>query len=386
MTKYPIIHFLRSAMVAHWLIAFLAVACVIGGCLPSASSFQTSLPFIVLLATLLLHLSLVLFHRLRRHDIKRDWTFLATHLGIWLALLSGMAGAGCDKTLRAIISQKGMTTEAIDADGYVNRLPYSLQLQDFHIETNATDGSPMQYSATVLVDGKPAVIAVNSPYSVSIAEDIYLMDYSDEANGTVCLMTIERQPLKYAMLAGICLLLVGSVFYGIRKLKRRSFIIVAAGFIFIYLLQPGIHDPGLAPVLRSAWFTPHVAAYMFSYCIFGCAFLLAVAGLLRRNGDYLRSTDLLVGIGMAFLTFGMLSGCIWAKQAWGSYWTWDPKETWAAATWCAYLMYIHRRLSTTGSHVISYIWLIFGFLIIQMCWYGINFLPSAVGSLHRYSV
>ena len=91
---------------------------------------------------------------------------------------------------------------------------------------------------------------------------------------------------------------------------------------------------------------------------------------------------------MAFLTFGMISGSIWAKQAWGSYWTWDPKETWAAATWCAYLVYIHRRNcrgKTSSRHdVLSYLVLIVGFLLLQMCWWGVNLLPSASSSLHSY--
>ena len=169
-------------------------------------------------------------------------------------------------------------------------------------------------------------------------------------------------------------------------------LIVATVFICINILNPDIHDQSLMPALQSAWFVPHVTVYMFSYSVFGCAFLLSIIGLWRRSGVYLPTTDQLVRIGMSFLTFGMISGCIWAKQAWGSYWTWDPKETWAAATWCAYLVYIHRRLykakssntAPASNAAPSYIWLIIGFLLLQMCWYGVNFLPSAAASLHSY--
>ena len=171
-------------------------------------------------------------------------------------------------------------------------------------------------------------------------------------------------------------------------------LIVATVFIGINILKPDIHDQSLMPALQSAWFVPHGTVYIFSYSVFGCAFLLAVYGLWRHTDHYLSSADQLVRIGMAFLTFGMLSGCIWAKQAWGSYWTWDPKETWAAATWCAYLVYIHRRMGRAAATdsptpyrqtCISYIWLIAGFLLLQMCWYGVNLLPSASNSLHSYS-
>lgn len=168
-------------------------------------------------------------------------------------------------------------------------------------------------------------------------------------------------------------------------------LIVAAVFIIINLAHPDIHDQSLMPALQSAWFVPHVTAYIFSYSLFGCCFLMAVIGLWRHTDAYLPSADRLIGIGLFFLTFGMLSGCIWAKQAWGDYWTWDPKETWAAATWCACLLYVHLRLKAGRSEsegpksVAAYTALIVIFLLLQMCWYGVNFLPSATQSMHSYT-
>ena len=89
---------------------------------------------------------------------------------------------------------------------------------------------------------------------------------------------------------------------------------------------------------------------------------------------------------MAFLSLGMLSGSLWAKQAWGTYWNWDPKETWAAVTWCIYMIYIHLRLidRKAGRKVLTTL-LIAGFIGLQMCWWGVNYLPSAQGSQHVYS-
>ena len=184
-------------------------------------------------------------------------------------------------------------------------------------------------------------------------------------------------------------LLAFSVFWLI-KIKLdvvASFILAVATILLGFSFSLSDAAAPLMPALQSLWFVPHVTVYMFSYSLFGCAFLLAVAGLWRHSADYLPSTDRLVAIGMAFLTFGMLSGCFWAKQAWGSYWSWDPKETWAAATWCAYLVYTHRRLCChrTNQSAISYVWLIVGFALLQMCWYGVNYLPSAQGSMHSYN-
>ena len=100
---------------------------------------------------------------------------------------------------------------------------------------------------------------------------------------------------------------------------------------------------------------------------------------------YLDSADSLVYLGVAFLSLGMLSGSLWAKQAWGTYWNWDPKETWAAVTWCTYLIYIHMRLRGRWSRKVLCSVLIVGFICLQMCWWGINYLPSARESVHTYS-
>jgi ABC-type transport system involved in cytochrome c biogenesis permease subunit len=160
--------------------------------------------------------------------------------------------------------------------------------------------------------------------------------------------------------------------------------VLATVFILINILRPEIHDQTMMPALQSPWFIPHVTVYMFSYSLLGCALILAVIGLIRPGDGILDAADTLVYIGRAFLTFGMLSGAIWAKSAWGHFWSWDPKETWALVTWLCYLLYIHLRLYRKGSDRVLCFLLIFAFACLQMCWWGINFLPSAQGSIHVY--
>lgn len=160
--------------------------------------------------------------------------------------------------------------------------------------------------------------------------------------------------------------------------------VVSLVFVLINLLKPEIHDQSLMPALQSFWFVPHVTVYIFSYSVFACAFLIALAGGIKRTDAYMATTDRLVYIGMAFLTLGMLSGALWAKSAWGDFWNWDPKETWAAITWCVYLLYIHLRLYGRGTRAGLILILTAGFLCMQMCWYGVNLLPSAQGSMHVY--
>lgn len=173
--------------------------------------------------------------------------------------------------------------------------------------------------------------------------------------------------------------------------------LMATVFICINLFKPEIHSKALMPALQSPWFAPHVIVYMIAYALLGAAALMAVVQLFsdgRGNSSRpskkiksgLDATDDLVYAGLAFMTVGMLFGSLWAKEAWGHYWSWDPKETWAAITWFAYLVYIHYRRLPDHSHRLALWMLIAAFLLLQMCWWGINFLPSAQGSsVHTYA-
>lgn len=166
--------------------------------------------------------------------------------------------------------------------------------------------------------------------------------------------------------------------------------ILSAVFIVVNIMKPDIHNKVLMPALQSPWFAPHVIIYMFSYAILGAVTLVALYYLVREKKISDRErimdmTDNLVYVGTAFITMGMLMGAIWAKAAWGHYWSWDPKETWAAATWVGYLLYIHYRLRKRSTNKNAMILLVFAFLLLQMTWYGVNYLPSARSSVHTYS-
>nr|YP_010461371.1 cytochrome c heme attachment protein [Allium wallichii]UUF92306.1 cytochrome c heme attachment protein [Allium wallichii] len=187
----------------------------------------------------------------------------------------------------------------------------------------------------------------------------------------------------------------------------------------------------LVPALQSQWLMMHVSMMLLSYAALLCGSLLSVAFLVitfRKNIDiFFRSKNLLIksfffgkieylnekgsafnntsflsfpnyykyqlirrldywsyrviSLGFAFLTIGILSGAVWANEAWGSYWNWDPKETWAFITWTIFAIYSHTRtnqsLHGTNSALVASI----GFLIIWICYFGINLL--GIG-LHSY--
>ena len=202
-------------------------------------------------------------------------------------------------------------------------------------------------------------------------------------SGTPPLRTMGDTRMWYSFFAGIA-----GLFTYVRwryKWILSFSTVLSTVFILLVALNPEKAGSTLVPALQSPWFIPHVTVYMFSYSLLGCAFLIGLVGLFRKSSaTLLPSADTLVYIGTAFLTFGMLSGSIWAKEAWGHFWNWDPKETWALVTWLMYLLYIHLRIYRRGSDRLLSILLIFAFACLQMCWWGINFLPSAQDSVHVY--
>ncbi|EOS13011.1 MULTISPECIES: cytochrome c biogenesis protein CcsA [Parabacteroides] len=163
-------------------------------------------------------------------------------------------------------------------------------------------------------------------------------------------------------------------------------------FICINLFKPEIHNKTLMPALQSPWFAPHVIVYMFAYAMLGAGAVVAVYLLVRSRKRAIEPgvmdlCDNLVYVGTAFLTIGMLFGALWAKEAWGHYWSWDPKETWAAATWLGNLLYIHFRFQKNKQYRSALGILVFAFILLQVCWFGVNYLPSAQGnSVHVYNM
>jgi cytochrome c-type biogenesis protein CcsB len=89
----------------------------------------------------------------------------------------------------------------------------------------------------------------------------------------------------------------------------------------------------------------------------------------------------ILGFGFPLLTIGILSGAVWANEAWGSYWSWDPKETWALLTWLIFAIYLHTRLNKGWEGKKPALIASFGFIIVWICFLGVNLLGEG---LHSY--
>ena len=153
-------------------------------------------------------------------------------------------------------------------------------------------------------------------------------------------------------------------------------------------LQPmEIRD--LMPALRSAWFGVHIGSAVLSYAAFviaGCVGLRYLLSVKKGADD--RALDQMdyisyrmVAFGFLFLTVVILSGAIWAEQAWSAFWTWDPKEVWALITWIIYAVYLHLRLRMKRKGAVMAWFLVIAVPVVFFTFAGVNTLMKG---MHTY--
>ena len=185
-------------------------------------SFTTSWPFVFCFLFLFTHLTLVLF---RGWQTKRrcKWRFRLVHLGLWTALFCGFIGSSDALTTYAMVSRDKAERRTFSAERQIHYAPYTLRLKDFRVESYP-DGMPRQYRAQVEIDGKSTEIAVNHPCSPRFGEHIYLSSYDmqkGEDTGYI-MVQIVRQPWQYGTLAGIVMLLAGTLLLFVQGAERRE--------------------------------------------------------------------------------------------------------------------------------------------------------------------
>ncbi len=207
---------------------------------------------------------------------------------------------------------------------------------------------------------------------------------------------IERPPLRTVgetrLWYSVFLPIVGILSF--IKWNYKWFLYYSLGmailFLMINIFKPENFDKTLMPALQSPWFVPHVIVYILSYALLGVSSLVSAWGLFLHKfktfkPELLDKADKLVYMGFSLLTLGLLFGALWAKEAWGHYWTWDPKETWALLTWLCYLLYIHFRFKHKKKTLAALWILALAFVILLICWEGINYLAVSGNSVHTYS-
>ncbi len=202
---------------------------------------------------------------------------------------------------------------------------------------------------------------------------------------------------EFATCFAWALCLVSLIF--IHKYRFPALGIGAAPVIFLiigYAAMQSREVRELMPALRSNWLAFHVSTAIISYGAFGVSFAVGIMFLLReklKEGSYwdqhipsLQKLDQIgyrsVSLGLLFLTFTILTGAIWAERAWGSYWSWDPKETWSLVTWIIYMVYLHLRLRRGWRGKAAAMFAVIGFICVIFTYIGVNtFLPG----VHSYA-
>lgn len=166
---------------------------------------------------------------------------------------------------------------------------------------------------------------------------------------------------------------------------------------FLVLFPAGLVFSGeprqLPPALQSAFFVPHVMAYMLAYVILFKAGVQALGQLFARDTRDERraywetAAYRTVRLGFPVLTLGLLLGACWGKVAWGDYWNWDPKELWSLATWLMYVGYLHFRSAHGRKYArVNCGFLLTGtvFIVLTLLW--VNLAGKLFGGLHTYGV
>jgi cytochrome c-type biogenesis protein CcsB len=166
----------------------------------------------------------------------------------------------------------------------------------------------------------------------------------------------------------------------------------AVGFILWYTFDRQAHNiQPLVPALQSYWMKIHVPANFVGYGAFSLAAMVSAAYLLADKGilaSRLPSLDVLddlmyksIAVGFAFFTIATILGAMWAAEAWGGYWSWDPKETWALIVWLNYAAWLHLRMVKGLRGPLLAWWSLIGLLITTFAFLGVNMFLSG---LHSY--
>jgi len=187
------------------------------------------------------------------------------------------------------------------------------------------------------------------------------------------------------------------------RTKNRTFGTFVTPLAFLAMayasFSPNIssHIQPLIPALKSNWLISHVITCFFGYAAFALSFGFSLMYLLKRLDNQKRNNIFLqlipglsilddlnyqmIVVGFLMLTLGIITGSVWAHSAWGTYWSWDPKETWSLITWLIYASVIHSRMVRGWKGKKIAILSIIGFACVLFTYFGVNYLAG----LHSYA-
>ena len=271
-------------------------------------------------------------------------------------------------------------------------MPFYLALKKFQILYDADGTTPADYVSHVLIatkEGKEeTTISMNNIGRVK-GFRIYQTSFDDDLGGSV--FTISYDPWGTAITyAGYLLLAIGMIWVSFSKVQSSKFkvqsseteknsrfsilnsqfstaLLAFCGIAMASYMVIAICRSPLVPILRSPFLVVHVGTIMLSY-------ILLVVSILRR--EVLRPAVFL-------LATGIFLGAVWANVSWGTYWSWDPKESWALITLLVYSVPLHSKSLPWFNSMRNYrIYSLLAFACLLMTYFGVNFL---LGGMHSYA-
>lgn len=318
--------------------------------------------------------------------LKRRAPFggIAAHAGFFL-ICSGAFWGAPDFVDCQLVVGEDIETLAWNRQGMAVDLPFSVSLEEFRIDYYEDGVSPKQYTSVLNLDGVIKQTSVNHP-CLHKGYLLYQSDY-DRDGGHFSVLKAVADPWFPLILAGMLLLAIGAL----ARLKanwRSHYLTIAVALLailFAALSVARINFGTLVPALRSWWFVPHLVLYMIAYSALAIALVLAVLDLAGvGKGALVPLTGKLFSTASSLLILGMLCGAVWAKAAWGDWWTWDAKECWAGVTWLLTLCGLHLPHRMSGRKMAVLVSIVLSFAAMQTAWYGVEHLPAAQTSLHAY--
>ena len=296
--------------------------------------------------------------------------------------------------------RKGIATnEYLTRDMYLHKLPFTICLENFEIKFYEGSDMPSDYVSHVTIDGKPFTISMNQIVSQKGVR-LYQSDYDMDLQGSILAMNSDPWgiPVTYC---GYALLFVSLVWMLIDPkgkfrqqlsiLRQQRFpIVIFTGFLlscFILLLYHFLGKYSAAnhplPVLNSRLLPLHVSTIMMAYTLLLLTFIVSLVGVAmpKQRQKMYHFSQFLLFPAIMLLCYGIFIGAIWANVSWGTYWSWDPKETWALITLMIYAAPAHRTFSNLST-MKYHIYMALAFFTILMTYLGVNYF---LGGMHSYA-
>ena len=296
--------------------------------------------------------------------------------------------------------RKGIATnEYLTRDMYLHKLPFTICLENFEIKFYEGTDMPSDYVSHVTIDGKPFTISMNQIVSQKGVR-LYQSDYDMDLQGSILAMNSDPWgiPVTYC---GYALLFVSLVWMLIDPkgkfrqqlsiLRQQRFpIVIFTGFLlscFILLLYHFLGKYSAAnhplPVLNSRLLPLHVSTIMMAYTLLLLTFIVSLVGVAmpKQRQKMYHFSQFLLFPALMLLCYGIFIGAIWANVSWGTYWSWDPKETWALITLMIYAAPAHRTFSNLST-MKYHIYMALAFFTILMTYLGVNYF---LGGMHSYA-